>query len=184
MNESSPQSPADSEALSYVDPAHFLRSFIVVASLYVSLFFGLLSGMIFIAYLKFPDIFRLWSLKEEDRDEFWEAWESQPELLFPTELCLWLLLLAVGLSAAIGFLVAYLAPFSRLGHGIFLAVISICTYLQISMTQPQIPKWMMLAMLVLSPTVIVVVANYVDRWLSARYDPARYEPNLESDPES
>jgi hypothetical protein len=151
-----------------VDPAHFLRSFLVIAFHYVMLFFGLLMGMMLIARVRFPDVFRLWTLREEDRDEFWQAWESQPELLFPTELCLWLILLAVLLSVMIGFLVARWAPFSGAGHGIFLAIISICTFLQISMTQPQIPKWMVMSMLILSPTMIVVTSQYTDRWLVRR----------------
>ena len=169
MNEIPEQTAApepDEDGLSFVDPAHFLRSFLVIASSYVTLFFGLLTGMILIAYYRFPAIFRLWSLEEKDRDEFWEAWENQPELLFPNEMCFWLIGLSVVLSMLIGLMVAYCAPFSKLGHGIFLAVISICSFLQISMTQPQIPKWMMLAMLVLSPTTIVITANYVDKWFN------------------
>ena len=156
------------ETPSHVDPAHFLRSFLVVAFYYVMLFFGLLMGMMFIARLRFPDVFRLWTLSEEDRDEFRQAWESQPELLFPTELCVWLVVLAVILSSLIGFLVAWGAPFSKAGHGIFLAIISICTFLQISMTQPQIPKWMLMAMLVLSPSLIVIASNFGERWLSRK----------------
>lgn len=107
------------ETPSHVDPAHFLRSFLVVAFYYVMLFFGLLMGMMLIARLRFPDVFRLWTLSEEDRDEFRQAWESQPELLFPTELCVWLVVLAVILSSLIGFLVAWGAPFPKRGMAYF-----------------------------------------------------------------
>lgn len=169
----SPREPTESsdDALSHVDPAHFLRSFLVVAFHYVALFFGLLMGMMLIAWLGFPEVFQLWALQGKELEDFQHAWDSKPELLFPTGLCIWMVVLSTVLSILIGATTAYWAPFSRGGHGIFLAIISICTYLQISMTQPQIPKWMMLAMLILSPTMIVLTSNFVDRWMARRaYD--------------
>lgn len=36
------------------------------------------------------------------------------------------------------------------------------------MTQPQIPKWMLMAMLVLSPSLIVIASNFGERWLSRK----------------
>lgn len=147
-----------------VDPSHFLRSFLVVAFHYVVLYAGLLMGMLLIARLRFPKVFQLWALEEIDLDEFRDTWENNPAILFPDELCVWMLVLSIVLSAFIGLQVAFWAPFARAGHGIFLAIICICTYLQISITQPEIPKWMMVGMLILSPTMIVIASSYGDRW--------------------
>lgn len=156
-----------------VDPAHFLRSFLVVAGFYVLLFLGLLIGMFLIARWGFPDVIQLWLL---DEIAFEQAWEQTPELFFPTGLCTWMIVLAAGLSIFIGMQVAFWAPFSKSGHGIFLAIICICTYLQISMTQPEIPKWMMMGMLVISPTMIVVASRLCEKWFGGPRVEQQHEP--------
>ena len=154
----------------HVDPADFLKSFFVVAFHYVILFFGILMGMMIIARLRFPEIFRLWTLEEDKRDEFHDAWENAPELLFPVEMCLWLILIATLMSLFIGLQVAFWAPFSKAGHGIFLAVVCVVTWLQISMTQDQIPKWMLMAMLLLSPASIVLASKIGEGWFTRAVD--------------
>ena len=160
----------------HVDPAHFLRSFFVIAGHYVILFFGLLMGILLITRIRFPSGFHLCTLPEADQDEFYEAWEKTPELLFPAEFCVWMVVLAVLLSIFIGLQVAFWAPFAKSGHGIFLAIICICTYLQISMTQPQIPKSMMVGMLLLSPLMIVVFSRLGERWFSHPPAPGEDSP--------
>ncbi len=152
---------------SYVDPAHFLRSFFVITFHYVILYLGMLMGMLLIARLRFPEIFELWTPgTEAEKDRFADTWENNPEVFFPVEMCLWLIGLAVILSLFIGFQVAFWAPFSKAGHGIFLAIICIVTWLQISITTYQIPKWLMMALLIVSPLCIVIASNLGDRWFS------------------
>ncbi|MGI9516578.1 MAG: hypothetical protein ACR2NP_06025 [Pirellulaceae bacterium] len=165
----------------YVDPAHFLRSFFVITFHYVMLYLGVLMGMLFIAWLRFPRVFELWTPKnEQEKDRFTEAWENSPELFFPLEMCLWLVALAVVLSLFIGLQVAFWAPFSKAGHGIFLAIVCIVTWLQISITNDQMPKWLMMALLILSPVCIVIASNVGDRWFTKPPD-SHDEPDSPAD---
>ncbi len=151
----------------YVDPAHFLKSFFVVIFLYVFLFTTLLLSMWGISRIRFPRIFELWG----DQDEFAKVWENQPELLFPTELCLWLIAACALISIFVGLQVAFWAPFSKAGHGVFLSILSIVTFLQMAITEPKFPKWMMMAMLVSSAILIVVASRFGERWFSAPLEP-------------
>lgn len=150
----------------YVDPAHFLRSFFVIAVHYVVLFSGLLLGWLFISMVRFPEVFRLLTLSEKDRDELTEVWEKTPEVLFPTELCLWLIGAGILLSLFIGLQTAFWAPFSKAGHGIFLAIVCLVSFLQISITQEGVPKWMMVALLFVCPACIVIASQMGERWFS------------------
>jgi hypothetical protein len=143
-----------------VDPGYFLRSFLVVAGFYVALFVLLLLGMLLIARIGYPEVYRLWSLPADSRQPFFDAWERNPEILFPAGLCWSLLGLGIVISFLIGMQVAWWAPFSGAGHGVFLAIICIVTFLQISMTEQQVPKWLMVALLITSPTGIV----FGSRW--------------------
>jgi hypothetical protein len=164
-----------------VDPGVFLRSFLVVAGVYCALFFSLLMAMLGLARLAFPEVYRLWNLPPESREQFRDAWENRGEVFFPAGLCLGLIGAALVLSLVAGLLVARLAPFSRAGHGVFLAILCIVTWLQITLTQPQIPGWLGFGMLLVSPAAIVVAARWGERlWgvidVSAEDDPGDAPP--------
>ncbi len=158
-----------------VDPGIFLRSFLAVAGNYVALFFGLLMAMLLIAWAGFPEIYRLWTIPPAEQRQFLDVWENNPEFLFPPGMCWGLIGAAVLLSFAAGVLVAWLAPFSRAGHGVFLAVICIVTFLQIAITQPALPKWLATGLMIVSPIGIVLGS----RWGERRW--SNLEPTVEDE---
>ncbi len=155
------------ESSPFVDPAHFLRSFFVIAVHYVVLFSGLLMSWLFIAMLRFPEVYQLLTPgNENDRDKLQDVLDATPELLFPSELCLWLIGAGVLLSLFVGIQTAFWAPFSKAGHGIFLAMLSLVSFLQLSITQEAMPKWCTVALMLACPACIVVASQLGDRWFS------------------
>ena len=156
------------EQPSRIDPGYFLRSFIVLITHYVLIFLGLLLGMLLIAWLAYPDIYDLWNLPREDRQPFYDVWENDPGQLFPIGMCWSLAGLGLLLGLVAGLSVSFWSPFSRAGHGIFLAIVCIVTFLQISMTQPELPKGLMMALLVLAPSGIVLGSRWGERWFVRR----------------
>lgn len=165
---------------SRIDPGYFLRSFLVLIGHYVAIFFGLLLGMLLIARIGYPEIFELWNLPRDARQPFHDAWENNPEQLFPPGLCWSLVGVGLLLGLLSGLSVAFWAPFAGSGHGIFLAIVCIVTFLQISMTQPQVPKGLMMGLLLVAPSGVVLGSRYGERWF-ARF---RSEPEPESDSDS
>ncbi len=164
---------------SQIDPGYFLRSFFVQIIHYVMVFLGLLLAMLLIARIGYPEIFELWNLPRESRQPFHDAWENNPEQLFPPGMC-WSL---TGAGLILGFLaglsVAFWAPFSGAGHGIFLAIICIVTFLQISLTQQQIPRGLMMGLLIVTPTGIVAGSRRGER-IFQRGGPEPADPALPS----
>lgn len=148
----------------FVDPRYFLFSFIAVVVHYVMLFAGLLFGMILIARIAYPNVFELWNLPPDKRQPFHDAWANTPEILFPVGLCWGLIGLGFVVAIATGISTAWWAPFSKSGHGVFLAVICIVTFLQISITQPELPKWLMMGLLAACPAGIVIGSRFGENW--------------------
>lgn len=146
-----------------IDPGFFLRSFLVLAAHYVALFFGLLMAMALIAWLAFPQVHQLWNLPRESRQPFYDAWEANPQILFPGGLVGGLVLSGCLLGLLAGFSTAWWAPFARSGHGVFLAVVCIVTLLQIALTQPQLPRGMMVGLLIGVPCFLVAGARLAER---------------------
>ena len=163
----------------HVDPAHFLKSFFVVALHYLILLFSAIMSIPLVAKLGYPDVFRLWSLPENQRHEFWDIWENSPETLFPFGLCVGILIAVTLFSLFIGLQVAFWAPFSKGGHGIFLAILMIVTYLQVSITTPQVPKALAMGLLVFSSGAVVLASQLGERWFSRR-DGARHDADPEA----
>ncbi len=148
----------------FIDPRYFLFSFIAVVVHYVLLFLGLLFVMILIARVAYPGVFELWNLPPDERQPFHDAWANTPEILFPAGLCWGLIGLGFLLAIVLGISTAWWAPFSKSGHGVFLAVICIVSFLQVSITQPELPKWLMMGLLVACPTGIVIGSRYGENW--------------------
>ena len=156
------------EQPSRIDPGFFLRSFLVLIIHYVLIFLGLLLGMLMIAWLAWPDIYDLWNLPREDRQPFHDIWENDPGQLFPIGMCWALAGLGLLLGLLSGLSVSFWSPFAGAGHGVFLAIVCIVTFLQISMTQPELPKGLMMALLLLCPSGIVLGSRLGERWMFRR----------------
>lgn len=153
-----------------IEPGFFIRSFMIVAGLYVFLFVMLLLAMLGIARLGYPEIFELWTTDQANRAKFEQAWEQTPEVFWPTGLCFWLIAAGASLGLFVGLQAAYWAPIAKAGHGVFLAIICIVSFLQISITQESIPKWFSVALLIVVPTCIVLSAKVGDGWFSQAAD--------------
>jgi hypothetical protein len=147
-----------------VDPRFFLFSFIAIVVHYAALFAGLLFAMILIARVAYPRVFELWNLPREQRQPFYDAWQNSPQILFPPGLCWGLIGAGFLMALMLGISTAWWAPFSKAGHGLFLAMVCIVSFLQIAMTEPQIPKWLMMGLLVFCSLGIVVGSRYGERW--------------------
>lgn len=158
-----------------IDPRYFLFSFIAVVVHYVLLFVGLLLALYLISRVAYPSVFELWNLPPKERQPFHDAWANTPEILFPVGLCWGLIVSGILISVALGISTAWWAPFSKSGHGVFLAVICIVSFLQISITQPQIPKWLMMGLLAGCSAGIVIGSRYGENWF--------YIPDQENDDE-
>ncbi len=142
-----------------VNPNFFIRSFFVVAFHYVLLFLLLLLGMLGIAWLGFPDIFAVWT----DKQLFQDTWDRDPMSLWPASFCWSLVGFNVVLSFLVGVQVAWWAPVPKAAHGIFLAIICIVSYLQIALTQENVPKALIMALLITTPVFVVYGSRVGER---------------------
>lgn len=163
---------------SRIDPGYFLRSFLVLIVHYVVLFIALLLGMLLIAWIGYPDIYELWNLPRDARQPFHDVWENNPQQLFPAGMCWSLVGAGLLLGLLTGLSVAFWAPFSGAGHGVFLAIVCIVTFLQVSITQSQVPKALMMGLLVAAPCGIVLGSRWGERILT------KPEPDEAADSES
>jgi hypothetical protein len=153
-----------------VQPGLLVRSFLVVALHWMAIIFGLLMSMLLIAWLAFPEIYRLWTLSEDQSQPFYNTWENNPELLFPAGMCWGLIGANAFLSFVAGLSTGWFAPFAPARHGVFMAILLIVTFLQMALSQPELPKWMMAGFLLVSPTSVVAGSRIASRWRDRRED--------------
>lgn len=146
-----------------VDSRHFLFSFLDIAAHYVAFFLGLLLVLYLSLNAGWPEQLQLWTLPEDRRDEFMDAWKNEPERLFPAALNATVVAGGLVLAGCLGFSVARFAPFSPAGHGTFLAVLCVLTFLQIAFSQPQLPKLLVIPLTIASAAGIVSGSRLADR---------------------
>lgn len=94
-----------------------LKSFFVVTFCYTAF----LIGMVFIGAVVFNDAFM--AMGNLDQEAFQQKLNEEPDALFPRARNLPFVAIAVLLSAALGWLIVKLAPFSYMSHAMFLAIL-------------------------------------------------------------
>ena len=134
----------------------FLSSFLVIAFHYVLLFVSLVTGIGVISYLGFPEIYQLYA---GDAAEFKQVWEKTPEKLWPAGFCIGIGIWGAVSSWLVGFQVGWFAPAAKLGHGVFLGLLCLISFLQLAITQRGIPVGLLLTMLIVYPLLIYAGAS-------------------------
>ncbi|NIO42573.1 MAG: hypothetical protein GTO41_21975, partial [Burkholderiales bacterium] len=140
------------------DSARLINSFLIVVANYVLLVLGTLVIMLLISAICFPEVFAIWTADPNDPENLRHVWDREPARLWPPMLCVSTLVSAVVLSIAAGWSTTWMAPFSKFAHGIFLAMISLVTFLQIAIshnTRDAIPHWFLIGLLVLVPCGVI-----------------------------
>ena len=159
------------------DPAFFIRSFVVVALHYVLIFVVLLFSLLAIVWLGFPDAHKLWTSQPET---FRKVWEQTPHLLWPAGMCIALICVNLATSFLIGFQLAWIAPYPKSAHGVFLAVVCVISFLQIGFTQSSVPKWLLPALLLTTPIFIVIGSRMGERVYEKRFGVTEDKENDQS----
>ena len=147
----------------------FFRSFITIAGNYVLLLTLLFFAFVGVTWLFFDDVFQKWTLA--DPDAFMDIWNNRPHELWPPALCWAIIGVNILLCIWIGFQTAWMIPFGRIAHGLFLSILCFASFLQISLTQPTIPKWFSVMLLLTTPSAIVGGAKLFTIWHSKRRPP-------------
>ncbi len=153
-----------------VDSRHFLFSFLDIAAHYIAYFLGLLLVLLLAMKVGWPEQLELWTLPEDRRDDFMDIWKNEPERLFPAALNATLVAGGLVLAGCLGFTVATFAPFSPAGHGTFLAVLCVLTLLQIAFSQPQLPRLLVVPLIVACGIGIVCGSRLADRRMARNSD--------------
>ena len=151
------QTPSSSESLRDYDArppaAKMFVSFLFVSAFYLLLF--LLLGGLYYALIAFiaPDVMDIWA---QEQNEFKKTVEKDPNLIWPSKVAFLFLAGAMIISAGIGFLISHVAQFGKLGHGGVLGLVCFVTILQMGLSNPATPQWIMLACLFLIPFSIIL----------------------------
>jgi len=128
-------------------------SFLLVAFAFI-LLFVLFGGSYFgLASLLAPEAIEVFGLEP---DEFSKAIADDPNVIWPANLTYLFLGAGALISVVVGFAVSHLARFSRFSHGAILALVTFVTLLQMSLSKPASPQWIINACMLLFPVAIIV----------------------------
>ncbi|HMO12897.1 MAG TPA: hypothetical protein PKD64_03720 [Pirellulaceae bacterium] len=128
-----------------------LVSFILVAGVYVGLMVGLTMAYVGLLAWLSPAGFELLG---EEPARFEQALKQNPLLIFPTRVTVSFCGCGILLSVLAGWFVAGRATFSPLSHVGFLGFVVFVTILQLALTKPAAPAWLLMTCLFLFPTAI------------------------------
>lgn len=120
-----------------------IRSFSAVAIGYLASYCFWVVGFLLLSWTPtfFPEVAAGWALPSE---EFDQQWAIDPTQFVPSSLFWTVFVIGVLGSFLSGFVVVKIAPFSRFGHVVFVAVVVLVSWLQqlISGNSPEQFRWM------------------------------------------
>jgi hypothetical protein len=143
-----------------IPPGAMLRSFLTVASGYVTtwvVFFIIMFGLGFLFFPPFVEFSKL------DAEAQKAMLALNPSDAIPHTMFAAMVVLNAVACLGIGWLVARTAPFAPFSHGIFLAVLVFIMYLQIVIADPAPKKWMDVIYMGVLPVSILQGAKWAAR---------------------
>ena len=122
----------------------------------------MVTGLWVVSYLGFPEIHELYTAK--DPAKLLEVLENSPEKLWPIGFCVALGAWGAVSSLLVGFQIAWFAPAAKMGHGIFLSLLCLISFLQVALKPAGVPVAFLLCLMVCYPLLIYAGANVGTRW--------------------
>ena len=160
MNETNPNNsdlPLSPESQDEGLPPNRMRSlflsFLLVATAFVFFFLTLFGVYVGLAAAVAPDVLEKLGSKP---DQFNNMIENDPMLIWPGFLPQMFLVAGAVIAIGFGFLVTHWARFSHFAHGGILGLVTFVTLLQMSLSRPASPQWIVNACMLLFPAAIIL----------------------------
>ncbi len=128
-------------------------SFLLMAGAFITLFVGLVASYVALLAYFSPVAFGLITGEPEQLNK---ALAENPLVIFPSNVTLLFCVMGTLLAAFVGYCVASLARFGQMSHAIFLALVTFITVLQLAISKPAAPSWLLMSCMILFPLGIVL----------------------------
>ncbi len=132
-------------------PGKLMFSFLLVAGAYIVSIAVLFLSFVLLVRNFYPEVDAL----VRDQDSLHAVYQNNPEAIIPRPLFFIILAINATVAFVIGWLISALAPFAKMPHAFFLAVLVGVTWLQQLIESPDPARWTMLLMMIVLPGAIL-----------------------------